>query len=197
MSFTLVVGRDEDLCCRLVRDRFAALGREIMYLPEDELFPGLHFVWELHRGKSRGSVGFAAQMGEFDRVDAVLARFSGITTTPEEHQTKDGMYLNSEWHALVRGYVHSLPCPVVNRLRPELWYKGRLTVTDMISMLPGLRFRLPKATVTTKFEDARAFFDCVAAAYATRRFHSLRTMLLTSRGIWRNWSRFQKSCRFF
>src|SRR5215471_13395355 len=128
MSFTLIVGRDEDLCCDLVRKRLAALGREAVFLPEDRLFPGLEFIWELHDGNVRGAVGIGGRRGAFGQISAVLARFSGITTTAEEHKTKDGQYLNSEWHALVRGYVHSLPCPVVNRLRPELWYKTRLNV---------------------------------------------------------------------
>jgi hypothetical protein len=159
MGFTLIIGREDDLCCRLVKNRLEAVGREIVHLPEDKLFPGLDFVWELRNGESRGSIGFAAQTGRFDQIDGVLARFSGITTSPEEHQTKDGQYLNSEWHALARGYMHSLPCPVVNRLRPELWYKARLSIPDLISLLPGLRFRRPKTMVTTKFSDAKAFFD--------------------------------------
>jgi hypothetical protein len=159
MSFTLVVGREEDLCCELVRQHLEASGREVIFLPEDQLFPGFQFVWELQDGKSRGSVGFRGRNGAADQISSVLARFSGITTTAEEHKTKDGQYLNSEWHALVRGYVHSLPCPVVNRLRPELWYKARLSPLDMPSMLPGLRFRLPKTTVTTSYKDACAFFD--------------------------------------
>jgi hypothetical protein len=158
MGFTLVVGRDDDLCCKLIRNRLEAAGREIVYLPEDELFPGLHFVWELQNGKSRGSVGFAKQPVRFDQIDSVFARFSGITTSAEEHRTRDGQYLNSEWHALARGYMQSLPCPVINRLRSELWYKSRLCVPDLVSLLPNLRFHLPKTMVTTRYEDARAFF---------------------------------------
>lgn len=159
MSATLIIGREDDLCCRMVRDRLEALGREALYLPEDQLFPGLRFVWELRNGKSRGSVGFAERNARFHQIDGVLARFSGITTTPEEHRTKDGQYLNSEWHALARGYVHRMPCPVVNRLRPELWYKSRLSIPDMISLIPGIKFRLPKMMMTTKFEDACSFFN--------------------------------------
>jgi hypothetical protein len=158
MGVTVVLGREDDLCCKLVKDRLRATGRETVFLPENELFPGLEFVWELRKGNSRGSVGFAAPAVEFAQIDGVLARFSGITTSAEEHQTKDGQYLNSEWHALARGYVHSLPCPVVNRLRPELWYKMRLTVPDMVSLLPAMKFRLPRTMVTTKYQDARAFF---------------------------------------
>jgi hypothetical protein len=158
MGVILVLGREDDFCCKLVRDRLDAAGRETVFLPENELFPGVDFLWEIRGGKSRGAVGFRSPAVEFDRIDGVLARFSGITTSPEDHQTPDGQYLNSEWHALARGYVHSLPCPVVNRLRSELWYKHRLTVPDIVSMLPTVKFRLPRTMVTTKYHDARAFF---------------------------------------
>jgi hypothetical protein len=156
---TLIIGREDDLCCRLVRDRLEAAGKQLVFLPENELFPGLHFRWELRKGKSQGSLGFASQPIAFDRFDGVFARFSGIATTPEEHQTKDGQYLNAEWHALARGYMQSLPCPVVNRLRPELWYKMRLSVPDILALVPTLRFRIPRTTVTTRFSDAAAFFE--------------------------------------
>jgi hypothetical protein len=163
VGFTLVIGREDDLCCRLVRDRLEIAGKQFVFLPENELFPGLNFQWELRKGKSHGSLGYgspsASEPIPFDQIDGVLARFSGITTSPEEHQTKDGQYLNAEWHALARGYMHSLPCAVVNRLRPELWYKMRLTVPDMMALVPGMRFQLPRTTVTTRFADARAFFE--------------------------------------
>ena len=158
MGVTLLIGREDDLCCRLVRDRLTAAGREFIFLHENELFPGLNFAWELNQGKTSGCVGLDSECVRLDQLDSVFARFSGITTSPEEHATKDGQYLNSEWHALARGFVESLACPVVNRLRPELWYKMRLGVPDIISLAPAQRFRLPRTIVTTSVAEARSFF---------------------------------------
>src|SRR5215510_3395816 len=138
MGFTLVIGRDEDLCCQLVRQRLAKLGQQILYLPEDRLFPGFRFVWQLDNESSHGTVGFTAEDLQFDEIDGVLARFSGIATSAEEFQTKDGQYLSSEWHALIRGYLQNLACPVVNRLRPELWYKASLQVHELVALVPDL-----------------------------------------------------------
>jgi hypothetical protein len=159
MGCTLIIGRDEDLCCRLVREHLLSLGRQIVYLPEGRLFPGLDFTWELRNGDSSGTLELGEQAVSFNQIDGVLARFSGIATSPEDFQTKDGQYLSSEWNALMRGYVQSLPCPVVNRLGPELWYKSSLRAPELISLVPDLKFRLPRTIVTTCFEDARAFFD--------------------------------------
>jgi hypothetical protein len=159
MGCTLIIGRDEDLCCRLVGERLNSLGREILYLPEDRLFPGLRIAWQLNNGSSRGTLGFESRDVHFSEIDGVLARFYGIATTPEEFQTKDGQYLCSEWHALMRGYIQELTCPVVNRLQPQLWYKSSLQVHELLSLVPLLSFPLPKSTITTKFEDARVFFE--------------------------------------
>ena len=144
MGVTLIIGRQDDFCCRLVSERLTAARREFIFLRETELFPGLDFAWELRQEKVSGYVGLGADSVRLDRLDGVLARFSGIATSAEEHQTKDGQYLNSEWHALARGWMQSLQCPVVNRLRPELWYKMSLTVPDIVSLAPSQRFRLPR-----------------------------------------------------
>ena len=98
MRVILLIGREDDLCCTLVRNRLSVKGREFIFLYENELFPGLNFAWELNQGKPSGCVGLDSICIRFDQLDSVL-RFSGITTSPEEHATKDGQYLNSEWHA--------------------------------------------------------------------------------------------------
>jgi hypothetical protein len=104
-------------------------------------------------------VGYQDSTSDFGQIDSVLARFSGITTSPEDFQTKDGQYLCSEWHALMRGYLQSLSCLVINRPRPELWYKTDLQIADIPSLISNLKFRLPRTMVTTDFNDARAFFE--------------------------------------
>lgn len=153
----MILGRDDDLCCRLVRERLATLDAEVLYLAEDQLFPGLRFTWELRDGHSSGSAGLAAQAAALQDVDGVLARFSGIPVSPEEFHSTNGSYLCSEWHALMRGYLQALPCPVINRPPPALWYKGSLTVPELLALAPSLRFRVPRTAVTTRFEDARDF----------------------------------------
>ena len=84
MGCTLIIGRDEDICCRLVHERLVGLGREVIYLPEDRLFPGLRVVWQLNNGKSQGRFGFTTQDVQFSDIDGVLARFYGIADQNRE-----------------------------------------------------------------------------------------------------------------
>ena len=158
MSYTLIIGRGDDPCCELVSARLRSLGQNVMLLSEHQLFPGLQFAWQLNE-ESYGTLGLESQNARFDEIDAVLARFSGIACSPEEFETKNGRYLSSEWHALIRGFLETLPCPVVNRLGSALWYKPFLRPADLMSLVPELKFQTPRTMVTTSFEDALAFFD--------------------------------------
>jgi len=129
-----------------------------MLLSENQLFPSLQFTWQLNED-SFGSLALEAQFARFDEIDSVLARFSGIACSPQDFESKNGRYLSSEWHALIRGYIESLPCPVVNRPGPELWYKSFLRAADLMSLVPDIKFRMPRTMVTTSFEDVFAFFE--------------------------------------
>jgi hypothetical protein len=158
MGHFLIIGRGEDPCCRLVEERLISLGKEVIFLQENQLFPGLDVVWELADGNSTGTISHATQTAGMGEIDGVLARFSGFPVSAEDFKTPNGQYLASEWHALIRGYVRALPCPIINRVRPELWYKPYLSVPDLVSLAPGLKLKLPRTQVATRFEDAQAFF---------------------------------------
>lgn len=158
MGCVVIIGSDYDICAQLVQERLAQLGREVVYLNETNLLPGLNFVWELSGKTSQGRVGPAG----FAQIDGVLARFFGVPVSPARYETKDGQYISAEWHALVQGWLHSLPCPVVNRLRPELWYKARLSSPHLLALAPGIKFKLPRTRITTSIADAEAFYADVA-----------------------------------
>jgi hypothetical protein len=155
----LVVGRHDDLCCQLVREELAKRGGRVISLDETQLFPGLTFAWELRGSHSRGAVGEAEDTVSLTDIDGVLARFSGFPVTADEYGTPNGQYLCAEWHALARGFVRALSCPVVNRLKPALWYKGALSVLDLASLAPDIPFRLPRVLVTTARDDVRNFYE--------------------------------------
>jgi hypothetical protein len=159
MASFVIIGRSEDPCCRLVQRHLTGRGQEVLFLEETRLFPGLRLVWDLSNGLSQGILGLGEESVRLDETDGVLARFSGFPVSKEEFQTADGQYLSNEWHALMRGYLRALSCPVINRVRPELWYKPFLSVPDLVSFLPRLQFKVPKTLVATSSEDAQAFFE--------------------------------------
>jgi|GEM_PF-4194039 len=157
MGVVLILGHSDDLCCRKVQEQLLGRGRQVLYLPEDRILPGLDFTWEVHGRTLRGRVRYGGQQAEFEEIDAVLTRSYGVPVSLETYATTNGRYVSSEWNALTMAWLASLPCPVVNRLRPELWYRVSLNVTVLAALVPAAPFKRPRTMVTTRIEDARDF----------------------------------------
>lgn len=162
MGVILILGRTEDLCCQLVVDRLTRDGREALQLPEDGLLPQMALAWTPADGG--GVVRFAGRDVPFSEVDGVLYRFYGIPLPAEEFGTADGRYVCAEWNALWMAWLNSprLNGSVVNRLRPDLWYKTHLNPAALAALVPDLPFARPRTLVTTSPDAARAFCRSLA-----------------------------------
>jgi hypothetical protein len=161
---TLLLGRDEDPCCRLVQEQLLHAGRDVWFLPEDQLFPDLRLTWTPSSAGRDGLIDYRSRQVRFAEVGGVLCRFYGIPISPEDFDTADGQYISAEWNALLMAWLPRMACRVVNRLRPELWYKQHLNVPDLASLVPGIRFKRPRTLVTTVIDEARAFWRSVPGA---------------------------------
>ena len=159
MGYVLIISGNEDWFATLVRNAIHDAGRDVIHLRERELFPGLRFSWHLDGTRSAGVVEHAGYRARFDEIDAVLARFYGVPVLPPAYDTPNGKYLAAEWHALVLAWMHGLPGKVVNRLRPEFWYKQRLNVFELQALATPSTLRFPHMQVTTSRRDARDFFE--------------------------------------
>jgi hypothetical protein len=157
MGIILVLGQTGDPCCQRVQKCLADLGREVVFVPEDRSLPGLDLVWQVQGHTLRGSARYEDRVVEFAEIEAVLARAYGIPVSAEVFATADGRYVSSEWNALLVAWLSSLPCRVVNRLRPELWYKASLNAPSLAALLPAARFKRPRTMVTSRVDDARDF----------------------------------------
>lgn len=157
MGTLLVLGHAEDLCCRLVADELTRESRDVLMLPELGLFPQLQLTWSPHEDVARGALVFQGRRVRFSEVDGILMRGYGVPVSPDDYATKDGQYVSAEWHALLAAWLQGMPCPVVNRVRPALWYKTHLNVPALRALAPALPLRLPRTLVTTRGDEARAF----------------------------------------
>jgi hypothetical protein len=158
MRAVVVVGRATDPCCEAVRESLAERGRACVFVPEDDALPGLGFAWQIAGEGSEGTLTFGGRRLDFAEIDGVLARGWGLPVTPAAFRTKDGRYVSAEWNALLMAWLDRLTCPVVNRLRPELWYKTHLHVPEIVALAPGVRFEWPAVRVTTSADEAREFY---------------------------------------
>src|SRR5260221_2193047 len=157
MGVILIVGRTEDPCCRLVLEQLVALKRDALLVPEDQLFPGLSFVWKPSKGRQQGSVKYNGREIDFVDIDGILSRAWSVPVGPTEFETIDGRYVSAEWNALLMAWLSAMPCVVINRIRPQLWYKAQLNPPDLAALVPIMPLRLPVTLVTTNSIDASAF----------------------------------------
>jgi hypothetical protein len=162
MGVILILGRTEDVCCQRVQEHLVSAGHDVWFLSETELLPKLRFAWTISPARRRGVVGFNNRQVDFAEISGVLYRFYGFPFQADEFNAPDGQYISSEWNALFMAWLEWMDCKVVNRLRPELWYKPYLNVPDLASLAPDVGLRLPRALVTTSSDEARAFSTSVA-----------------------------------
>ena len=169
MGVILILGQAEDLCCQMVGERLTQAGRDVLFLPEDRLLPQMALAWTVQ--DDTGRLRIEDRDVSFSEVEGVLYRFYGIPLSAEDYGTTDGPYICSEWNALWMAWLNAprevLACPVVNRLRPDLWYKTSLNIPALTALMPDLPFARPRTLVTTSADAARAFHRGLAgpAAY--------------------------------
>jgi hypothetical protein len=160
MGRILIIGRSDDQLCQLVEKDMRQQGRQVSFLAEDHLLPGLQIAWRPGE-LDLGTVGQGDWRIQLADIDAIFCRSFGVPVSAEDFETKDGQYVSAEWFALVMGWINQMNSTVINRLKPALWYKQRLAPADLLSIAPECGFRLPHTMVTTRAEDARAF--CAAS----------------------------------
>jgi hypothetical protein len=153
----LILGRTEDPCCRLVHDQLLAAGWDAWLLPEDQLLPGLGFEWRPSVARQKGSIYYSGREIDFADIHGILSRAWSVPVSAQDFETADGRYICAEWNALLMAWLHAMPCLVINRIRPELWYKAQLNVADLASLLPRIPLKLPRSLVTTDIDDANEF----------------------------------------
>jgi hypothetical protein len=158
MDTVLLIGREADRCCQLVQGQLQQRGmHRVLFLTEDRLLPALRFCWTLDAAESDGYLAVDGERVAFAAIAGVLARFSGVVAPVGDVAPADARYVTAEVHALMRGWLASLTCPVVNRLRPELWYRAELTAPDLVPLRLQPPLQLPQTLITTDAAEAAAF----------------------------------------
>lgn len=113
-------------------NRLPARGFHPIYAAENRVGNGLSISWTFEDEPTSASDSMTVDGVEvrLDSVDAVANRSMG-TVPPVGLEPADRTYMVAEWLALVNGLTNRLTCPVVNRLRPTLWFAPILGPMDL------------------------------------------------------------------
>ena len=152
----LLLGDPLDQCCLAVRD--ALLTRDCSArIVANPLVDPARFAWRLDNEQSVSQLvwGEGPPLPD-DHIAGVLVRHAGWLD-PEGWETDDLAYMQSEIQAALLAWLWSLPCPVVNRYPPAIWYRPRTNVLTWLPLLRRCDLPALETMITNVEQEARAF----------------------------------------
>lgn len=152
----LLLGDPQDTFCLSICHALEARNYPVRMIANPVVHPS-RFEWRLNNDQSASQLIWGDEPPLHDNdLAGVLVRSAGWLD-PGGWQPEDLAYTQAETQAALLAWLWSLPCPVVNRYSPSLWYRPQ---PPFLSWWPVLRrCGLPtmEALVTNVEAEARAF----------------------------------------
>ena len=176
----LLLGSPQDFCCLAVQAELEARDHPA-HIVSNPLTSPYRFAWQLDKEKSASQLAWTNDEPLRDEnISGVLVRRSGWLD-PSDWKGDDLPYMQAETHAALLAWLWSLPCPVVNRYPPAIWYQSQPHALSWRRLLRQCGLPMPPTLVTNVEDEARTFkqqltYDGVAGAVygpLTRDIHYL------------------------
>jgi hypothetical protein len=146
----LFLGRPEDHCYTDVRNTLEAHGFASLVIADPFARP-CRFSWALDTEHSGSSLTLEGREPIGDHQIAGVVVFGPEWIDPAGWRPDDLTYVQAETQAALLAWLWSLPCPVVNRYPPAIWYRPQAPLLAWHGLL--LRAGLPTLdTVITNVE---------------------------------------------
>lgn len=151
----LLIGHDDDLCCREVAGVLRARAARVVVTPEP-LAGEMVFSWALEARGTSSSLRLA-DGGSIGRDDlaGVLVRAQGGPYDVAGWEVDDLVYARMEMLAGLVAWLWALPCPVINRLSPDLWFRPRRSLVEWRPLLRRHGVPAAGALITSDLVAAR------------------------------------------
>lgn len=153
----LVIGHDADPFSQRVAAALRGRGHETVLTPEPITAAGT-LTWALDTWRSESRVaGLGGRDAASTDLRGVFVRALGAPLAPDDWAPDDFAYAQTETSAALLAWLWELPCPVVNRLDADLWFRPQRAYPEWIPLL--LRCGLPVLAVqiTNDLPAARGF----------------------------------------
>jgi hypothetical protein len=192
----LLLGDPQDACCQCVQQLLVQRNCAVATIG-NPVTGALRFSWQLSTEQSSSRLDWSDGPSLLDGdIEGVLVRSMGWLD-PAGWQAEDLMYVQAESQAALLAWLWSLPCPVINRLPPYVWYCPRNSIYSWQRLLWAAGLRTLEALLTNEETHAREFGqrlrdDGVAGVV----FHPLTSdahYLVTTEAEWDGLSNLQRS----
>lgn len=152
----LIIGDSSDPCCRIVGELLRDAGHDV-YLTGEPLAGERRFTWWLDSHGSRSRWSDNGMPLDDDDWRGVLLRGPGVPLNTKGWSPENYAYACSEAQAALLAWLHTLPCPVVNRPSAELWFAPHRPLVAWRASLAMAGLATPAITITNNVEVARRF----------------------------------------
>lgn len=150
------MGNSQDPCCQSI---YRAL-EERNYptrIVANPLAQPPRFAWRLNNEQSASQLVWDEEPPLLDdHISGVFVRHTAWLD-PTGWQPDDLAYMHAETQAALLAWLWSLPCPVVNRYSPAIWYGPKVSLLCWQHLLRRCGFPTLETLVTNDEEEARAF----------------------------------------
>ena len=152
----LLLGNPDDPClqgvCKVLESR--SYPTRIIANP---LAHPSRLAWWLDNERSTSRIAWPEDSPIQDaQIAGVLVRSTGWID-PVGWQRDDLIYMQSETQAALLAWLWSLPCPVINRYPPALWYRPQMPLLAWQRLLRSCGIPTMKTLVTNVESEARDF----------------------------------------
>jgi hypothetical protein len=152
----LLLGSRDDPCCSSVRTVLEARNYPTRIISNPLTHP-TRFSWRLSNERSASQLLSDDEPAvRDDRIASVLVRSTGWAD-PAGWQPDDLAYVQAEIQAALLAWLWSLPCPVVNRYPPAIWYQPRAPLLAWQRLIRQSGLPAADVLVTNVEKEARAF----------------------------------------
>ncbi|HEX5325617.1 MAG TPA: hypothetical protein VFW75_03015 [Acetobacteraceae bacterium] len=152
----LLLGNPDDPFCLAVRNALEARNCPTRVIANPLTHPSC-FAWRLDSERSSSRLAWNDEAPILsDQIAGVLVRHTGWIDA-EGWNADDLAYVQSETQAALLAWLWSLPCPVVNRLPPALWYRPQVPLLSWQPLLRRCGLPALEMLVTNVDHEARDF----------------------------------------
>jgi hypothetical protein len=152
----LLLGDSRDPCCLCVRDALETRNQKARLLANPFVYPA-RFSWNLDSNQSATLLALDAETAlTDDDISGVFVRSAGWID-PAGWDPPDLAYMQTETQAALLGWLWSLPCPVINRYSPSIWYRPRAPLLSWHRLLRRCGLPTLETLITNIEQEMLAF----------------------------------------
>jgi hypothetical protein len=156
----LLIGHDGDPCCQIVSALLRKHGHAFYMKAEPLAGDANFFCWTFDTIRSESSLCWQnGQLLVDQSWNGVLVRGTGEPTNPVGWEPADLAYVKAETQAALIAWLRILPCPVINRLTADLWFRPWRPLVEWRSLFERCGLPTLVVQITNDIAAAHRFSD--------------------------------------